>query len=209
MNPFARLHSLRRENDAAGAIMAGLRPRFERIAGRHENGTAPRAVVVYQLFQTPPPLAARLVSLLGLKPGARVLEPSSGLGRILDALKAYTPGEVVAVEIAADCCAELYQQERQGVTIKQRDFLSIDPAELGTFDAIAMNPPFHNRADILHIEHARKFLKPGGILGAICMAGPKREDRLRPIARHWEPIEARAFKDTGTQVDTVLLTIHG
>lgn len=206
---FNRLHALRMENDAAGYAMEEMRPRFQRIAGRHENGTAPRAVAVFQLFQTPPPLAARLVSKLGLRPGARILEPSAGLGRILDALQPFAPSEVVAVEMATDCAAELFRQERPGVTIKQRDFLTLTPDDLGAFDAIAMNPPFHMRADIRHIEHARKFLKPGGILAAICMAGQKREERLRPLARTWEPIEARAFKDTGTQVDTVLLTIHG
>src|SRR4051812_21916652 len=119
---FHRLHTLRMENDAAKYAMDEMRPRFERLAQRHENGTAPRAVAVYQLFQTPADLAAQLVSLLDLQPGARVLEPSAGLGRLLDAIKPHKPGEVVAVEMAADCARELFQQDRQGVTIKQRDF---------------------------------------------------------------------------------------
>lgn len=205
---FNRLHTLRMENDAAGFAMDDQRERFERMRGRHENGSAPRAVVVYQLFQTPAPLAARLVELLDLKPGARVLEPSAGLGRILDALKPFAP-RVVAIDSAADCCRELFTQDRQGVMIKQRDFMAVTPDELGLFDAVAMNPPFHMRADIAHILHARKFLKPGGGLAAICMAGARREDILRPLATHWEPLEPGTFKEANTHVAAVLLTIHG
>lgn len=204
---FYRLHALRMENDAAGYAMAEQRPRFERIAGRHENGTAPRAVVVPQLFQTPPEIAARLVAVLHLKPGARILEPSAGLGRLLDALKPCQPSEIVAVELAPDCARELFTQDRQGVTIKQRDFLTVTPEESGLFDAVVMNPPFHLRADIRHIQHARQFLKPGGILGAVCMNTRHRVEQLKPLAATWEELEAGAFKDSGTNTAAVILTI--
>lgn len=204
---FNRLHALRMENDAAGFAMAEMRPRFDRMANRHENGTAPRAVVVDQLFQTPPGLAARLVALLELQPGARVLEPSAGLGRILDALKPFAPAEVVAVDIAPDCTRELFTQDRAGVVIKQRDFLSLTPGELGLFDAVAMNPPFTMRADIRHILHARQFIKPGGKLAALCFDTSRRQDQLRPLCRSWETIPAGAFKGAGTNIPTALILI--
>ncbi len=205
---FNRLHALRMENDAAGFAMEEQRPRFERMAGRHENGTAPRAVVVHQLFQTPPEVAARLVALLDLKQGQRILEPSAGLGRILDALKPFAPSEVVAVEIAPDCARELFTQDRQGVTIKQRDFLALAPADLGDFDAVVMNPPFTMRADISHIKHALQFVKPGGRLAAICMQGSQREQELRPLASEWIPLDPGAFKTSGTQIGAVMLMIE-
>lgn len=205
---FNRLHTLRMENNAAGYAMQEMRPRFDRLAQRHENGTAPRAVVVYQLFQTPEPIAAQLVSLLELKPQARVLEPSAGLGRLLDALKPFDLSEVVAVEQAADCARELFQQDRPNLKIKQRDFLTVTPAELGLFDAVAMNPPFHMRSDIKHILHALTFLKPGGRLAAICMDGPARTEQLKPLADHWIPLPANSFKSSGTGVNAVLLTIN-
>jgi SAM-dependent methyltransferase len=211
MNPatFNRLHSLRMENDAAGYALDDARPRFDRLRARHENGAAPVAVSEFQLFQTPPAVAARLVALLGLRPGARVLEPSAGLGRLLDALQACQPREVVAVEMAAACAGQLYRQDRPGVVIRQRDFLAVDPAELGAFDAVVMNPPFHLRADIRHILHARRFLKPGGMLAAVCMAGASREAALRPLACHWEPLPAGTFRAEGTPVGAVLLAIRG
>lgn len=205
---FNRLHGLRMENDAAGYAMDEMRPRFQRLAARHEEGTAPRAVVAFQLFQTPPPLAARLVAALELKPGARVGEFSAGLGRILDALQPYQPREVVAVEVAPQCAAELFKQNRPGVTLLQRDFLTCTPAELGLFDAVAINPPFHMRADVRHILHARTFLKPGGRLSALCFDTPQRSKALRHLATTWEQIPAGTFGKEGTSVPTVLATFN-
>jgi predicted RNA methylase len=203
-----RLHALRMANDAARYEQQEMRPRFDRLAQRHENGTAPRAVVAFQLFQTPPDIAAQLVAMLELKPGARVLEPSAGLGRLLDALKPFAPSEVVAVEIAASCAAELFRQERAGVVLKKRDFLTVTPEEIGLFDAVAMNPPFHMRADIRHIEHARNFLKPGGKLAAICMDTPQRHAALRFISSQWVTLPASSFAETGTKIGAIMLIIN-
>lgn len=202
-----RLHTLRMDNDAAGYRQQELAGRFATLAGRHENGTAPRAVSAFQLFQTPAPLAARLVALLGDSVRGRVLEPSAGLGRILDALAPFAPVGTVAVEMAAACAGELFRQDRAGVGIMQRDFMACTVAELGRFDAVAMNPPFHMRADIRHILHARQFLAKGGTLAAICMEGSAREKALRGLAATWERIPAGAFGKEGTSVPTVLLSI--
>jgi protein-L-isoaspartate O-methyltransferase len=200
---FHRLHELRMENDAARYRQDDMRPRFDRLANRHENGTAPRAVSAYQLFQTPVALAARLVEGLQLNRSHRVLEPSAGLGRILDAIKPHA-WDVVAVEQDATLAGELYRQERPEVRILQRDFLTCTVAELGQFDRIAMNPPFHVRADIRHIEHALKFLKPGGRLGAIMMNTRHRVEALKDRADSWEALPDDTFKETGTRVSTVL-----
>lgn len=202
--PFTRLRALREENNDAGALMAGLRGRFERLANRHENGTAPRAVSAFQLFQTPAHLARQLVAAADVMPGMRVLEPSAGLGRILDALPRC---EVVAVEMAPNIAGELFKQNREGVTLMQRDFLTCCVGELGTFDRIVMNPPFHMRADIRHILHARTFLKPGGKLAALCFETPQRRKALHHLVATWEPIPAGTFGKEGTSVPTVLLTI--
>lgn len=187
--------------------MDEMRPRFDRMANRHENGTAPRAVTAYQLFQTPVAVAERLAALLDLKPGARVLEPSAGLGRLVEAVAPFTPSEVVAVELTPQCAGELYAQNRAGVTIKQRDFLTCTPADLGMFDAVIMNPPFHMRADIRHIRHAMSFLRPGGTLAAICLAGPHRTEALRPLASEWIELDAGTFAQEGTKVAAVMMKI--
>jgi SAM-dependent methyltransferase len=205
MKAFHRLHALRQENDAHRYTMDAQRSRFERIANRHANGTAPRAVVAHQLFQTPPALVQRRLSLADLAPGLRVLEPSAGLGRILDGLHEV---QTVAVEISPTITAELYRQEREGVRILQRDFLALDPAELPLFDRVVMNPPFTMRADIRHISHALTFLRPGGVLVALAMDTPQREAALRPIAEEWHHIEPGTFRAEGTGVGCVLMKIR-
>jgi SAM-dependent methyltransferase len=204
---FHRLQLLRMENAATGYQMEEERGRFDRLRDRHTNGAAPVAIAAPQLFQTPPDLAARLADALAPAPGSRILEPSAGLGRLLDALTPYQPAEVVAVEIAAACAGELFRQEREGVTIRQRDFLATTPAELGTFDAVAMNPPFTMRSDLRHIRHALEFLRPGGRLAALCMDTPHRSAALEHIADTWQRIPAGAFRGEGTNVPTILLTI--
>lgn len=207
-NGFHRLHALRMENDAARYAQEEVRPRFDRLADRHENGAAPRAIAVPQLFQTPPAIADRLVSLLDLSPGAVVLEPSAGLGRLIDALQAIQPRQIMAVEINAQCAGELFKADRAGVVIKQRDFLTCSPAELGgSFAAVVMNPPFTMRSDIRHIQHALKFLAPGGQLAAICMNTEHRRKAFQSISSEWIELPADTFKETGTHVATVILKI--
>ena len=202
-----RLQSLRMENDAAKFAQEEMRPRFDALATRHENGTAPRAITVYQLFQTPADLAGRMVASLGDIEGKRCLEPSAGLGRLLDPLQAGNPAEIVAVETSPNCAGELFRQNREGVKLLQRDFLTVTPEEVGLFDAVAMNPPFHMRSDIRHILHALRFVRPGGILSALCMDTHHRETILRPLSSSWEKIEAGTFREAGTGIACILLTI--
>lgn len=201
---LSRLDGLQIETFLAGATLATLRPRFDRLAARHENGTGPRAVSAFNLFQTPAEVARRLVEACEVRPGMRVLEPSVGLGRLLDALPADC--EVVAVEHAQQIAAEVFRQDRAGVRLLQRDFLTCTREELGAFDRIVMNPPFHMRADVRHILHALTFLKSGGRLAALCLDTHHREKALRSMAATWEQLPETTFAKEGTRVRTVLAT---
>ena len=166
---LARLKHLREQTAARGERMAEERGRFAALASRHADGTAPVAVSAFQLFQTPPELAARMVAMAGLTDGMRVLEPSAGLGRILDAI-ASDPArvDVVAVEQSPDCCRHLYQQ-RRACTLKQGDFLNLSGSgTLGHFDRVIMNPPFTKGLDYTHTLAAARLLKPGARLVGLC-----------------------------------------
>jgi hypothetical protein len=121
---------------------------------------------------------------------------------------AVPPLERLTVPAKPEEYAEL-ARELKGVhnSIFMCDFLTVAaPAE--GYDLIIMNPPFHMGADIDHIKHAAGMLAPGGMLVALCMAGPHRERELRPLSATWEPLPAGSFKSEGTGIDAVLLTIN-
>ncbi len=177
-------------------------------------------VVAPQLFPTPPDVAARMVDLAGVEIGMRVLEPSAGTGRILEALPGVLPFSgpgrqtalhVVAVEINLSL-AERLNSSGLAQTVICSDFLDMYTDESAKFDRVLMNPPFENGADIKHIRHAVSMLKPGGRLVAICANGPRQVEQLRPLVEQrggtWEPLPADTFKTAGTRVNTVLLSIN-
>lgn len=214
-----RLHSARMRNDENTFRMDDMRPRFDALRTRHEDGTAPRAVSAYQLFQTPAALAARMVALANPRPSLTWLEPSAGLGRILKPILETRPANVTACEIDADLSGELFR-EFTAVSLIQRDFLEVPhPREGGAgqivkklpgppfFDRVVMNPPFHMRSDIAHIRHALGFLRNGGVLVGLCLATRHREEAIRPLCDHWETIPAGAFRAEGTNVETILFRI--
>lgn len=139
------------------------------------------------------------------RPRLRILEPSAGLGRLFPPLKKRLH-DIVAVELTAECSSELYRQHPD-VKLYQRDFLQCNPSELGEFDRVVMNPPFHLRSDIQHIKHALTFLRPGGVLVALCLDTPHREKALRGKSNFWKKIPAGTFRAEGTNVATVLMRI--
>lgn len=171
-----------------------------------------------QLFPTPSELARRMVQEADVQPGHRVLEPSAGTGNIVDAihsanLAAGHTSDIIAVEINLQLAHRLaFNSALGGSRVIPGDFMEQN-GNLGTFDRIVMNPPFVNAQDIAHIKHAAKFLKPGGRLVAICAGGPRQERELKPLAEDsggiWEPLPSGTFKDSGTNVNTVLLIIEG
>lgn len=200
-----RLASLGERVALNGERMAALAPRFQALARRHEEGTAPKAVSAWQLFPTPPEVAVRMVALAGIEPGHRVLEPSAGTGRLLDAMPTWA--QVTAVEKVADLQALLYARF-PGMTLKGRDFLACTCHQLGgPFDRVVMNPPFERGTDVRHILHAQSLLAPGGLLVALCYDGAAQNRKLRPIAKTWELLPAGSFRSEGTGAGVVLMTL--
>jgi len=180
-----------------------------------------QVVTAPQLFPTPPGLAARMVDLAGLAIGMRVLEPSAGTGRLLEALPGIVPFgqmrqtalQVVAVEVNPALAARLACSGLAG-TVRCADFLqcSADAEDLGMFDAVLMNPPFAQGADIEHITHALTMLKPGGHLVALCANGPRQNARLRPMVEarggEWEDLPPDTFEEEGTSARVALITMQ-
>lgn len=182
---------------------------FEAMAATLKAGV--QVVAVNQLFPTPRDLAEEAAELVDIQPGDDVLEPSAGTGMLLGAMGCrmfgHSPerGSVTAVEIDYRLAGRL-ESEFPLTKVISADFLEMN-GSLGMFDKILMNPPFENGADIKHIEHARKFLKPGGRLVAICANGPRQRERLQPIATEWCDLPAGTFKQAGTMVNAALIVV--
>jgi phospholipid N-methyltransferase len=163
-------------------------------------------------FPTPRAVAARMLELADIEPGALVLEPSAGHGSILDAIKAAHPGaRLVAYErhySLADIIAA------KGYTVDRCDFTEQTPEPV--YDCVMMNPPFESGQDMQHVRHAFAFLKPGGRLVAVMSPGPFfRQDKAACAFRDWfdgmagerEELPAGSFKESGTGAGAVLVTI--
>lgn len=203
-HPFHRLHELRIENDEHKEIMDEHRPRFDRLRDRENNGTAPKAITAFNLFQTPEALASEMVELLDPSPLHTILDPSVGLGRLIKPLlDKMVPDVLTVCDESKECLAHIFETF-EDAEIVQGDFLS---KNLGPYDRIIMNPPFKMRRDIKHILHAVTHLAPGGRLVGLCMDGHQREEKLKHLCTTWKHIPAGAFKSEGTNVPTIMFSI--
>jgi len=158
-----------------------------------------------QLFPTPPEIAAKMVELAEVAPGMTVLEPSAGTGNIITKIQRAEPdADIMAVEIKPQLCQMIANRDIDNL---EADFLNCSIQTLGTYDRILMNPPFINGEDIKHINHAVKFLNPGGRLVALCSNGPRQQAAFQGVADHWEVLPAGSFKEQGTGVNVALVVL--
>jgi predicted RNA methylase len=156
-------------------------------------------------FASPPAAAESVIDLANIEAGMDVLEPSVGEGAIANLAR--DEGAIVtAYEI--DPKRAYYAGELLGIDIGVCDFLTVTPEP--KFDRVVMNPPFAQRADVKHVLHAIKFLKPGGRLVSIMSAGILfRTDALTTSLRdqldHYEALPDDSFKASGTSVRTAVV----
>jgi predicted RNA methylase len=166
-----------------------------------------------QAFYTPAALAARVVELAEVS-GKTVLEPSAGVGALVREALAAGAQNVMAIEENPACMEEL---QRLTCAAVLADFLSV-PARtaVGGFQRVIMNPPFAKNQDMKHVAHALDFLSDGGRLVAIIAANIHRKAFKDLSAwiktRGWtltlEPVPAGAFRESGTNVATLILTVQ-
>lgn len=189
-------------SDAAQAL-AALLEAGEAVTPREKRQSA-------QYFPTPAPLVQRLVDLAGLKANMRVLEPSAGSGAIATAV-AGRGAAVDCIERDAGYAATLADAGLAEVTVA--DFLTVPPRP--EYDRVIMNPPFTQGTDIAHVQHALRFLKPDGLLVSVMSwtvtEGNRRTAAFRSLVEERggavEAVQAGAFRESGTDVPTVIVTI--
>lgn len=163
-------------------------------------------------FPTPAAVAARLLDLANLEPGMLVLEPSAGTGELVRAI--VSRGAVVdAVELVEGRASCLRAAGSSLVVIG--NFLDREPQPI--YSRIIMNPPFARQADITHVVHALKFLRPGGRLVSVMTDGVTFRSGAAAVFRELvaracgtiEALPPGSFASVGTAVHTVLVMIPG
>lgn len=167
----------------------------------------------FNFFPSPPSVVARLMELADVQHGMKVLEPSAGKGAIAYAC-ANAGATVDCYELMESNFLTLYGDSRLGV-VRHMDFLTQTPEKL--YERVVMNPPFLKQMDIRHVLHAVNFLKPGGLLVSVMAASVTfRDDKLtqdfRDLIFHRggniEPLPNGAFKESGTMVRSVIVTLQ-
>lgn len=162
----------------------------------------------YGYFPTPAALAQHIIKLANISPEHKVLEPSAGQGGIVD----HFPGcDAFCYELLPDNTRVLATKGHR--VLHEGDFLGVEPTSW--YDRVVMNPPFEKQADIDHVLHAWKFLKPGGRLVAIMASSVeyrenKKTAEFREMLNQYGQLErnpAGAFKESGTMVNTVTVVM--
>lgn len=169
-------------------------------------------------FDSPPAVVSRVIALAEIAPRMTLLEPSAGIGNI--ALAAAAAGaEVMCFEIDERRCETLVKASAKAShrldMVVQQDFLTEDPCPL--YDRVVMNPPFARQADIAHVMHAVRFLKPGGRL--VSVMSPTWQTRGTKIAQEFRAfltklkavvvdLPSESFKESGTCVNAVIVSFE-
>ena len=172
-------------------------------------------------FPTPPAVVNRLIELAEIESAQRVLEPSAGSGNIAKAVFAVAPIHLVAVEIDASTLEQFTSSytswPHSRIHAYLGDFITMSPNTLGDFDRVVMNPPFQRQRDVLHVNHALRFLRPGGRLVSVMSSSVAfRTNALtqafrKTLAAHKGTIESlpeNAFAESGANVNTVIVTME-
>lgn len=158
-----------------------------------------------QYYPTPNAVIDRMLSDVYIREGEKVLEPSCGCGRILDVL-ASKGVDTFGIEVDPSRAQEA---RSKGHSVYTANFLEV-PAE-EEYDFVIMNPPFYGQHYLSHLEHAMKFLKPGGLLVSVLPASAwydhKKVQKMKGYVT-WRDLPLSSFKESGTNVNTGYVTIR-
>jgi hypothetical protein len=163
------------------------------------NDRLPRMRAV-DLMLTSTELARHMADLARLQAGQRLLEPSAGTGRLIDAagMAAWGfVGELIAVEDNPSLAQALlfkYGHLKGVVKVHHGDFLACGPEFLNKFDRILMVPPRVDGA--AHIMHAVKFLYRGGCLvGLVAEPPPSFAVFVESMSGTVSPLPSDSFRE--------------
>lgn len=194
--------TLREINLALAEFYGDTLPDSPESAPKARPGTSVSKNLAY--YPTPPAVIDQVLAQLSLSGSPAILEPSCGCGRIMEAIRNTNPAaRITGVEYDK---GRTQQAREKGFRVYNANFLetSGDPV----FDFVIMNPPFNGRHWRKHLNHARKFLKPGGIVACILPASAFYDGHLAdlglkpPQAFGWYDLPTASFSESGTNVPT-------
>jgi predicted RNA methylase len=183
----------------------------EALAAALSDGEAVDVKRTMGQFFTPPCLADQMARMVH-GAGDYVLEPSAGEGALAEAISGLTGVDVFCVEKDPRLFGVL---QRKGFQAVCADFLELRLSAV--WDAVVMNPPFSGGQDVAHVRRAFELLRLGGRLVAVMsphwtFAVDKASKEFRAWAAgklgEQEELPAGTFKDSGTDVRAVLVTMQ-
>ncbi len=163
----------------------------------------------FQFFATPQELADRVYQKLNHTAGLKTLEPSAGNAGLLNQIP---KEDVDCIELMDDNYEYLIEH---GYNVIGRDFTTMNIVD--TYDRIIANPPFTKNQDIKHIKMMYKALKDGGRLVSVASVHWEHASTSACVAfRKWldnvgaevEQVDSGAFKESGTNIKTCIITIN-
>ena len=158
-------------------------------------------------FPTPMSVVEKMIDDAHIDDGTKVLDPSCGCGRILRGIRQKLPNaKPLGIEVDAKRANEA---RSHGFNVLQANFLETQPDPV--FHYVVMNPPFAGKHYQKHVEHAKKFLKPGGKLVSILPATAHYDhgycgDPAKRWNACWKDLPIASFKDSGTNINTGIYT---
>lgn len=156
-----------------------------------------------QYYPTPAATAERVIGEVYIQKGQKLLDPSCGCGRLLDAAR---KAGAVTTGIEIDPSRAM-QAKAKGHPVMVANFL--EAAKNPIYHHVLMNPPFYGKHYAKHVRHALGFLRPGGTLVAI-LPSTARYDHglLDDLGGSWNDLPVGSFSESGTNVNTSVLKIH-
>jgi hypothetical protein len=205
---FFATDTLRDINMALAEFYGDVLPDVEEEDGGPRAGTAVSKDL--QFYWSPPEVIERALEFAGLcnlrewrnnpPEPSRILEPSCGDGRIMDAIRA-RGHRVFGIEYHAGRAAEA---RAKGHHVLTANFLE-QPAK-PEFDMVVMNPPFYGRHYVKHVRHALRFIRSGGNLVAILPATAHYDHG--ELKGEWRDLPVGSFAEAGTNVPTGMLKMR-
>lgn len=165
-------------------------------------------------FPTPRGIVDRMIEEADLKPGMRVLEPSAGIGSILEALPEGVHTEWIEPNSKLfDICRDRHPTKNHLWGFCET-FEGMANLFEGKFDRVLMNPPFEKSQGFKHTLLATECLKPGGRV--VSIIPPIQADKLAEalgdeFTLYVEPLPegsfrgVESFRQTGVNVSLAVI----